>query len=227
MSAQPGHTPVVHQTTVMIVDSHPVLCEALTTRLAEEPDLRVVATASSSTGLVELVAMHRPQVLVLDAELGEANGGAVIRQIRTTQPATAIVMLTPNEDADSAAHAMRMGATAFVLKVAPVQDLLTAIRWAGQGEMWMSPPLLTSLFNEVRSRTNGERTGSRLSQLTQRELEVLELLVEGLSHAAIAKRLHLAVNTVRTHTHNLQTKLNVHSNLAAVSVALDEGLRPK
>lgn len=56
---------------------------------------------------------------------------------------------------------------------------------------------------------------------------MLELLVEGLSHAAIAKRLHLAVNTVRTHTHNLQTKLNVHSNLAAVSVALDEGLRPK
>jgi len=227
VSSLPEHTSYVHQTTVMIVDSHPVLCEALTNRLSEEADLRVLATASSATGLVELVAMHRPQVLVLDAELGEANGAALIRQIRTTQPGTAIVLLTCNEDADSAAHAMRMGATAFVLKVAPVQDLLTAIRWAGQGEMWMSPPLLTNLFSEIRTRSGGERTRSRLSQLTQRELEVLELLVEGLSHAAIAKRLHLAVNTVRTHTHNLQTKLNVHSNLAAVSVALDEGLRPK
>ncbi|HLI15087.1 MAG TPA: response regulator transcription factor [Acidimicrobiales bacterium] len=217
----------MHETTVAIVDTHPVLRDGLTACLAHEPDIRVVGTASSLSQVPDLVATSHPEVVVLDADLDDTDATNLIPRLKALQHAPAVVLLTCRDDAEAMATAMRMGASACVLKVAPVQDLVSAVRWAGRGEMWISPPLIASLFAELRSRSTTTRPHSLLASLTERELQILELLVEGLGHQEIADRLHLAVNTVRTHTRNIQLKLNVHSNLAAVSVALDAGLRPK
>ena len=131
-----------------------------------------------------------------------------------------------DEDRDAAEIAMKYGVFGFVLKVAPLQEVAEAVRWAAKNKMWVSPPLLTSILSGFRPSTDLEGARNHLKSLTKRELQVLTLMVDGLSHAQIAEQLHVSTNTVRTHTQNLQKKLNTHSGLAAVSIALEAGLRP-
>lgn len=216
----------VPEITVAIADPHPVLCEGLAAYLQEIPEFRIVGYASALPQVTELVTSQRPQLLVLDSEFGESP--ELVDALASMHEPPAIVLLTCTEDSDSVSNAIGYGALGFVLKVAPLDDIATALRWTSQGQMWISPPLLSTFFSISRNRTPNVRNGhDRLSALTEREFEILELMVEGLTHAEIADRLHVAVNTVRTHTRNIQMKLLVHSNLAAVSVALDAGLRPR
>ena len=216
----------MEQTSVAVVDSHPALSEGLSAMLASDPALRVVAVASSMNRVADLIATRQPDVLVLDADLEDPECAELIRRVGLLQPRTAIVLLTCRDDAETTSAAMRVGASACVLKVAPAQELLAAVHAANRGETWISPVLLDNLLTELRSRSEKVPDASRLTSLTEREVEILELLVEGLGHKEIARRLDLALNTVRTHTRNIQMKLGVHSNLAAVAIALEAGLRP-
>ena len=220
-------TGIVRATTVVLVDDHPVFTEALSVRLDDEPDIRVVGVSSAPARIVDLVEAHRPDVLVLDVGLGAEDGIELMREVRSRGARPAVVILTSHDDVDTAERAMRGGASGFVRKVAPVQELAEAIRWAARGEVWVSPPLLTRLLSGW---TGGRaaRSGDvdRLARLSDREHQVLQLMVDGLAYAAIAARLNLSVHTVRTHAHNLQSKLGAHSNLAAVSYALAAGIRP-
>jgi DNA-binding NarL/FixJ family response regulator len=215
----------VTETAVAIVDHQPVLCESLSVCLSEEPGLRVVGSASTADQLADLVASARPDVLVYDAEFDDSDGAETLRQLQAMPSSPAVVMLVSDDPEDSGASAIQMGVLGLVLKVAPVKELVEAIRLAAKGQMWVSPPLLTGLLSG-RVDPGRREAKDRLSVLTRRELEVLDLLVEGLGHRAIAQRLHVSANTVRTHSQNLQKKLNVHSALAAVAIALDAGLRP-
>ena len=137
----------------------------------------------------------------------------------------AVVLLMADEDHDLAARALQRGVSGFVLKSAPIRELVEAIHWAAKGQLWMSPPLLTGLLHQRPSASTTEAKG-RLAQLTKREFDVLNLLIEGFHQSEISRRLFVSENTVRTHSQNLQRKLGVHSAVAAVSVALDAGLRP-
>jgi DNA-binding NarL/FixJ family response regulator len=213
------------ETAVAIVDHQPVLCESLSAFLSGEANLRVVGSASTAAEVADLIATRRPDVLILDAEFDTAHGVDILEQIGAMPSSPAIVMLMADEDFATAGRALRMGASGFVLKAAPIRELVEAIHWAAKGQMWMSPPLLTGLLQE-RPDTGSREAKGRLALLTKRELDVLRLLVEGLSQTAISARLHVSANTVRTHSQNLQKKLGVHSAVAAVSVALDAGLRP-
>ena len=150
----------------------------------------------------------------------------MMREVRRRGTRPAVVVLTCHDDAETTERAMRYGASGFVRKVAPVQELVEAIRWAARGEVWMSPPLLTRLLAGWSGPARPEGDADRLARLTDREHEVLQLMVDGLAYGAIAARLNLSVHTVRTHAHNLQAKLGAHSNLAAVSYALEAGIRP-
>jgi DNA-binding NarL/FixJ family response regulator len=225
MTELPPQAVPMTETAVAIVDHQPVLCESLSVCLSGEPDLRVVGSASTATQVADLVASARPDVLVYDAEFDDSDGAQTLRELQSMPSSPAVVMLMCDEAAASGASAIQMGVLGLVLKVAPVKELVEAIRLAAKGQMWVSPPLLTGLLSG-RLDTGQREAKDRLSVLTKRELEVLDLLVEGLGHRAIAQRLHVSANTVRTHSQNLQKKLNVHSALAAVAIALDAGLRP-
>jgi DNA-binding NarL/FixJ family response regulator len=216
----------VQKTTVTIMDRHAILRDGLTLRLSVEPDLQVVATASSANQVIGMVLKHRPDVLVLDGDIGEETCADLLVDLKSIEPHPRSILLTSREDAASTTAAIRMGASACVLKMAPIEDLITAIRWVGRGEMWVSPPLLVGLATGLQEPTAASESSSRLEALTPREMEILDLMVEGLNHAELARRLHVTVNTVRTHTRNIQIKLDVHSNLSAVAVALQAGVRP-
>jgi DNA-binding NarL/FixJ family response regulator len=135
-------------------------------------------------------------------------------------------MLIANEGVGFMGRALRMGVSGFVLRAAPMRDLIVAIHWVAKGQMWVSPPLLTGLLQK-RPETGSVESKFRLDSLTRREAEVLNLLVEGLNQREISSRLFVSTNTVRTHNQNLQKKLGVHSAVAAVLVALDAGFRPE
>lgn len=219
-------TPPMEQTTVMIVDTHPVLCEWLSIRLSEVPDLRVLMSTTSPELAVASVDQCRPAVVVVDGDLVGKDGPQLVQTLRESEAAPAVVMLVAEDNADAAAGALHAGAAAFVPREAPAQDLVNAIRWASKGEMWISPLLLTNLLSEGRRREEHGTESDEWASLTDREIEILMLLVEGLSHKELARRLNIALNTVRTHTRNIQIKLHVRSNLAAVSLAMAHGMRP-
>jgi DNA-binding NarL/FixJ family response regulator len=217
----------VGETRVAVVGHHPLVCDSLGVRLGTETGLRVVGTASNVGQCGDLVDTLRPAVVVFDAEPDHSDPADVLRVVLGSPARPAVVMLL-DDGADAVpvgGSAIERGVLGLVLKTAPVRELADAVRLAARQQMWVSPPLLTGLLS-ARLGPGRRDARDRLSVLTRRELEVLDLLVEGLGHRAIAQRLAVSANTVRTHSQNLQRKLNVHSALAAVAVALEAGLRP-
>jgi DNA-binding NarL/FixJ family response regulator len=214
------------QATVAIVDDHEVFAQALSVRLGQEPDLRVIASTASASRVLDLVTEHRPDVLVLDIELGSASGLDLCAELLTWVNPPIIVILTCRDDSETAATALRLGASAVVLKLGPIREVIVAIRSVLRGELWVSPGLVTGLVSKLRSRS-GEPARDGIGGLTTREVEVLTLMVQGKRYADIAQHLGLSVNTVRTHAHNIQKKLGVHSRVAAIALGLRAGLRPE
>jgi len=217
---------VSEPTAVLIVEDHAVLLEALTARVEREQDIRVVGYASSAAEVMSIVEARRPEVVLLDVELGDDNGLDLIEQIKAKPFSPKVVVLTCRSDTETIMASLRQGASAFVPKAAPIEDLLLAIRAVVGGSLWLSPGVLSQVLPEVLMAADAHVTKDQIPALTDREREVLTLMVDGLANAAIAQRLHLSVHTVRTHTHNLQRKLNVHSKLAAVAYAHRIGIRP-
>jgi DNA-binding NarL/FixJ family response regulator len=214
------------ETTVAMADAQAVLCESLAAYLKRQAGLRVTGSCGSIAGVGDLVDSTHPDVLLLDSELLADVGMEFIHTITSIPRGPSVILLMAREDRETTALAMQMGASACVLKQAPLDDLMTAIRSVAVGQMWMSPALLTAMFAEYRADSDQLRAREQLNLLTPRELQVLKMMVAGLSRSAIAERLHVSTNTARTHAQNLEKKLKVHSAVAAVSIALQAGLRP-
>jgi DNA-binding NarL/FixJ family response regulator len=208
---------------VLIVEDHLVLSEALIARIDQESDLRVVGAAWSRTQVTFMVGARRPDVVVLDLGLGDYDGIELIQPMRARSTGPRVVVLTGHDDTATALTALRHGASAFVSKAAPIGDLLQAIRTVAGGEPWISPAMVSRLLPELLAGAGEYLAEEQFPLLSHREREVLALMVDGLSNAAIAARLHISVHTARTHVHNLQKKLNVHSQLAAVALARQTG----
>ncbi len=205
---------------VLLVDDHVMFASSVAAALEVEPDLVVVGTAPDLTTARERVADGNVDVVLLDQRLPDGSGVAAIPDLKRLSPTTKVVMLTASTDDDTLLEAMENGCSGFVEKSRTVDELVEAVRSAAAGEAVLSPVLLARLMSRVHRRTE-PRLGA---DLTARELEVLGLLAEGLSNAAIAQRLWLSVNTVRNHVANLLGKLGVHSKLEALAVATREGL---
>jgi DNA-binding NarL/FixJ family response regulator len=209
---------------LLIVDDHPVFADALAERLAAEPDLDVVGVAATSEAADTLARTLDPDVALVDLELGLDDGLALVRRLRATGDRPAVVVVTGHGHERAATNAMRAGALAFVAKDAPVADLLAAVRAVGAGGGWLPGPLLPGVLRRLQD-TTPEPAPDPISRLTTREREVLALLVAGLDRPAIGARLFLSPNTVRTHVQKVLHKLEVHSSIEAVGLALRHGVR--
>jgi DNA-binding NarL/FixJ family response regulator len=205
------------KTTVMIVERRPVLSQGLAVALGETPDLAVVGSAASLAAARAPALELRPDVLLVDGETAEEIDALVSDALDL---ARVVVVLVSDHDAITMTSQAR---ATVVPRELSIKDLIAAIRRASSGEASQS---LASADDRPAISVPPHRIGA-LSELTQREIEILGLLMRGMSHRAIAEELHIAVNTVRTHTHNIQLKLNVHSNLAAVAFALGQGISPR
>lgn len=205
--------PRVDTIKVLLVDDHQILTAGLARFLAQEPDLLLVGCASSLQEALTLTAARRPDVILLDHHLPDGLGGEHIHSLLSIAADVKILLLTANTSADLLQTSLRQGARGLLSKSGTLTEVPHAIRSVHDGQIFRTAP---------RQRTSGE-TASR-AVLNDRELQVLELLAQGLANRAIAEQLHLSVHTIRNHVQRLCAKLGAHSKLEALSIGLRCGL---
>jgi DNA-binding NarL/FixJ family response regulator len=210
---------------VLVVDDHAVFADALQARLSREPDLAPVTVAYSAAQARAQVAHAQPAVAVLDLSLGDGDSGLDLAEaISRASPRTRVVILTAWGSVEEVAEGLRRGVRAWLPKTIDTDHLVRVIRGVHAGEAWLAPDLLGRVLTRLVARSAAP-PADPLDALTAREREVLQLMVNGLTRTEIAARMHLSVNTVRTHTQNLLAKLGAHSTLESVALARRQGLR--
>jgi len=198
---------------VMIVDDHAMVAESLRRVLDREADLDIVAVAETSARAVEDAQSMKPDVVLMDLGLPDADGVTTAARILKVLPSTKILILTGRGGDATVAEALQAGCVGYLEKTSPVDRVVSAIRQASQGELVLSAADLT------RVGTDDPAGGARGDELTPREVEVLELLAEGKSNRELANELYLSVHTVRAHVRALLAKLGAHTRLEAVANA--------
>jgi two-component system response regulator DesR len=198
--------------TCIVADDHPVVLEAVCA-LLERRGLVVQGRATDGEAALALIAEHRPQVALVDLRLPGMSGSEIARKAQRLSPGTAAIVYTGPSDAACMTEVLDAGAKGFVLKDAPLEDLVRAIDMVAAGGVYVDPAL-AGVFVDAK--------GS--GRLTQREREVLRLAAEGLSSEKIGQRLFLSPQTVRGHVGNAMGKLEAHTRTQAVATALRERL---
>ena len=216
---------------VLVVDDEELVRTGLRLILEAEPDLTVVGTASDGASAVTAVQRFRPDVVLMDIRMPGLDGLAATRQIlRGSEPAACKVVVLTTFDVDEHVYAaLQAGASGFLLKDVPADQLVQAIRVAAAGEALLAPSVTRRLIEAfVRSAPVPVGSPRGLADLTAREEEVLVLLAGGLSNAEIAARLFVGEATVKTHVARILAKLGVRDRVQAVVTAYESGLvRPR
>jgi DNA-binding NarL/FixJ family response regulator len=211
--------------TVVLADDQALVRRGFRLILEAEPDLRVVAEAADGQQAIDAVGRHRPAVVLMDIQMPGVDGLEATRRILAQEHnATRVLILTTFERDDYVFQALQLGASGFLLKTAPPEDLVTAVRVVAGGEALLSPSVTRRVIEEFASSHRHVPRAPDLDRLTQRELEVLRLLAEGLSNAEIAGRLYLSEATVKTHTSNILAKLGLRDRVQAVIFAYRQRL---
>ncbi|MFI7016261.1 response regulator [Streptomyces sp. NPDC050164] len=205
--------------TLLIVDDHPVVRDGLRGMFESAPGFTVLAEASNGVEAVSLATGLDPDVILMDLRMPGGGGVDAIRELtRTGARAKVLVLTTYDTDSDTL-PAIEAGATGYLLKDAPREELFTAVRAAAQGRTVLSPAVASRLVSAVRApRSPGNEP------LSAREREVLALVAKGTSNREIARELFISEATVKTHLTHLYTKLGVRDRAAAVAVAYDRGI---
>ena len=207
----------------MVVDDHQMVVQALVLALSREPDIEVVATASTVREAVDTVPTAKPDVLLIDYYLPDGTGVDAVRGLETAS--FKIVFLSSDRSDAAVLAALEAGACGYLVKSAPLDELVAAVRRAGEGEILLQPGELVALLGRQRDQQRRDAELQRVAaSLTGREREILQLMAQGCDNRAIAESLHLAVTTVRWYVQVILEKLEVHSKLGAVARAAELGL---
>ncbi len=211
---------------LLIADDHRVVREGLRLVLALDPELEVVGEAADGEAAVRLTRELRPDLVLMDLQMPVLDGIAATEAIRREAPETEVLVLTSVLEDVSVLAAIRAGAIGYVHKDTNGTELRRAIKAAAAGQVQLSPAATQWLLQEMRGDHTAEAAGTA-PPLTERELEVLRLLAQGLSNADISRALGVGDNTVKTHVRNVLGKLGVHSRTQAVLQAQRLGLVPR
>ena len=208
---------------VLIADDQELVRTGFRVILEAEGDIEVVAEAGNGREAIRQAALTRPRVVLMDIRMPELDGLAAAEEIlRQPEPPT-IVMLTTFDQNEYVYRALRAGAAGFLLKDAPSSRLLAAVRAAASGDSLIEPSITRRLVERFAEPAADPGPPARLAPLTERELDVLRLLAQGLSNAEIATEMVVAETTVKTHVARILTKLGVRDRLQAVVLAYETG----
>jgi DNA-binding NarL/FixJ family response regulator len=204
------------QISLVIADDHPVVRDGLRGMLASQADFFLAGEASDGEEAVRLVAELRPRVALIDLRMPRMDGVAAIQAITSRYPEMHVLVLTTYDSDADILRAIEAGATGYLLKDTPREELFQAVRSAAVGKSYLSPTVATRLVHQIR---RPEET-----PLSERELEVLRRVAEGASNKEIAHHLHISETTVKTHLLHIFAKLDVSDRTQAVTVAIQRGI---
>ncbi|MFI6822720.1 response regulator [Micromonospora sp. NPDC050187] len=212
---------------VVIVDDQALVRAGFRMVLDSQPDLEVVGEAIDGADALRVLSRVEADVVVMDVRMPTMDGVEATRRLCADRPAGAprvLVLTTFDTEADAFA-ALRAGASGFLLKNVPPEELLTAIRVVAQGDSVVAPSITRRLLDRFAGQLGvGPAEDPRLAQLTEREREILLLVAQGLSNAEIASRVHVAEATVKTHVGRILAKLQLRDRVQAVVLAYESGL---
>ena len=212
---------------VVLADDQEMVRAGLRMLIDFQPDLEVVGEAADGIEAVEVVTRARPDVVLMDVRMPRCDGIEAARRILAAVPDTAVLVLTTFDEDASLAEALRAGVSGFLLKVAPPEQLLHAIRTVAAGNGLLDPAVtLRVIAASAKSPAPDPQASARLATLTGRETDVLRLVAEGLTNAEIAAALFLGEATVKTYLSRMLTKLDLRDRVQAVAFAFRSGLVP-
>ncbi|MEK3734901.1 MULTISPECIES: response regulator transcription factor [Paenibacillus] len=210
---------------IVIADDHAVVRSGFTMILNYQEDMEVVATAADGLEAYAMVAQHRPDVLLMDLSMPPGESGLIATgKISSEFPDTKIIILTMYDDEDYLFHVLKNGAAGYVLKNAPDDELVSAIRMVHAGGTYIHPQMATSLVREFIKKDSESAEQDPFNSLSRREVEILPLIAKGYGNKEIAEKLYVSVKTVEAHKAKIMEKLNLKSRPELVEYALKKKL---
>lgn len=208
-----------------MADDHVIVRQSITSVMENKnPDIKVVAEVSNGKELLQAAKEHKADVYIVDVSMPLLNGINATQQIMKMQPGARIIVLSMFDDRSTVEKAIQAGACGFVVKEAPVTEILEAIEEAYAGKFFFSSQVAKYLIDGLLDRADGRRVHLPKNHLTNKEREVLQLIAEGYSSKKIAAEFKLSLNTVHVHRNNIMRKLNIHKQAELIRYALKEGI---
>ncbi len=211
--------PGVSKTRVFLVDDHPIVRRGFQLLLGLEPDCTVCGEADSGPAALERILALKPDVAIVDLSLKASSGLELIKQLRAQSVRTKLLVFTMREESIYAERALRAGADGYVTKEDGTEKAVAAIRTLMQGKRYLSDKLAEKMMNRLAG--DGPENETALEILSDRELEVLEMIGNGLGSREIAEKLHLSIKTVESHREHIKTKLGLQRASELVSYAFN------
>ena len=208
---------------ILITDDHAVVREGLRTLIGTEPGMEVIGEAADGIEAVQMACELKPDVILMDMVMPRMGGLEAIQKIKEQCPEAQLLVLTSFSDDETVFPAIKAGALGYLLKNTSPDRLLSAIRDVNQGNPSMSPDIANKLMSELQRKSNLPPTKD---PLTDREMDVLKLIAEGMANQEIADQLVISEGTVRTHVSNILSKLHLANRTQAALYALREGYTP-
>jgi len=208
----------------VVVDDEELFRRGLTMLLNLEDDIEVVGEASDGAAAAVLVSAAVPDVVLMDVRMSGRSGIEACRAIKDVAPNSRIIMLTVSDEEADLYDAVKNGASGYMLKDSSMDEVAHAIRLVADGQSLISPSMAVKLLDEFKQLSRGERHPVPTPRLTERELEVLRLVAQGLNNREIGRQLFISENTVKNHVRNMLEKLQLHSRMDAVMYAVRERL---
>ena len=223
MSSGTGDRPIIR---VLVVDDHHLFRTGLSALLGSHPEIEVVAQASGGRMGVRLARELRPDVVLMDLRMPDLQGVEATRAIVANDPSTRVVALTVSTEEPDVAATMQAGACGFLVKDAPIEDVIVAVRAAAQGAAWLSPGAAEVILGRLRQPDleTGIDIVELAERLSPRELDVLRLIARGMENSEIAESLNISPRTAKNHVSNILSKLGLPSRVQAAIYAVRRGM---
>lgn len=207
--------------TIMIVDDHTLIRETWSFLLGRNENFEVIAECGDGEKAVEIAKEKKPDIVLLDINMSPLNGFEVLKLIRKYSPGSRVIAVSMHSQPTYAKKMMRMGARGYVTKNSPRQEMIDAVMEVYKGNSYICSEVKNILSEQL---LNDEDESSGLNQLSEREIDVINLLREGLSSKGIAEKLNISIKTVEVHRHNILKKLKVKNTASLINLINTEGL---
>jgi two-component system response regulator NreC len=213
-----------NKTRIVLADDHAVLRAGLRSLLNSEPDLTVVGEAGDGDEALRQVALHRPDVLVLDLMMPRVKGLDIIEELTATYPSVRVLVLTMHADTQYLRHVIKAGCAGYVTKTSADTELITAIREVAQGKSYLNPEAANALLQVYRQKEEIQKEADDRQKLSERESEVLVMTALGYNSREIGEMLSISPKSVDTYRQRLMEKLHLETRAELVQYALKNGL---